>query len=277
MAADRRAADGAATRTLGAALLRAVLLRGCPRQPVVACRRSRTSGACRGTVSSPDPAAHRHRQARDGSPARRSGGPAAVPRHPLLPGRTQPPDAALPADAELLAVRGRRDTPARSGPRKLANRTPPAALSPRRRRFRPGAIAGPDRVTASIAAAESKRGGESACRPGSVRPLARGGGHPSGTAVAGSLVRSTREHRTGRPRSLAQGTAGSPLDLAPGGVYRAAAVTCGAGGLLHRRFTLTLRTRTRGGLFSVALSRGSPRVGVTDHPALWSPDLPHRA
>jgi hypothetical protein len=31
----------------------------------------------------------------------------------------------------------------------------------------------------------------------------------------------------------------SPLDLAPGGVYRAAAVTCGAGGLLHHRFTLT--------------------------------------
>src|SRR5919108_1612446 len=29
------------------------------------------------------------------------------------------------------------------------------------------------------------------------------------------------------------------LDLAPGGVYRAAAVTCGAGGLLHHRFTLT--------------------------------------
>jgi len=82
-------------------------------------------------------------------------------------------------------------------------------------------------------------GGEPTCRPGSVRPLARGGGHPSGTAVAGSLVRSTREHRAGRPRSLAQGAAGSPLDLAPGGVYRAAAVTCGAGGLLHHRFTLT--------------------------------------
>src|SRR5690606_28081207 len=29
-----------------------------------------------------------------------------------------------------------------------------------------------------------------------------------------------------------------------------------------------------GGLFSVALSRGSPRVGVTHHLALWSPDLP---
>jgi hypothetical protein len=119
--------------------------------------------------------------------------------------------------------------------------------------------------------------GEPACRPGSVPPLTRGGGHPSGTAVAGSLVRSTREHRAGRPRSLAQGTSGSPLDLAPGGVYRAAAVTCGAGGLLHHRFTLTPASRRRGGLFSVALSRGSPRVGVTDHPALWSPDLPHRA
>src|SRR3954454_1971246 len=31
-----------------------------------------------------------------------------------------------------------------------------------------------------------------------------------------------------------------------------------------------------GGLFSVALSRESPRVGVTDHPALRSPDFPRR-
>ena len=93
------------------------------------------------------------------------------------------------------------------------------------------------------------RGGESACRPGSVRPLARAGGHPSGTAVAGSLVRSTREHRAGSPRSLAQARAAysgiGPLDLAPGGVYRAAAVTCGAGGLLHHRFTLTVAARKR--------------------------------
>jgi hypothetical protein len=29
-----------------------------------------------------------------------------------------------------------------------------------------------------------------------------------------------------------------------------------------------------GGLLSVALSRGSPRVGVTHHLALWSPDFP---
>src|SRR5690606_7695002 len=31
-----------------------------------------------------------------------------------------------------------------------------------------------------------------------------------------------------------------------------------------------------GGLLSVALSRGSPRVGVTHRPALWSPDVPRR-
>jgi hypothetical protein len=29
-----------------------------------------------------------------------------------------------------------------------------------------------------------------------------------------------------------------------------------------------------GGLFSVALSFGSPRLAVSQHPALWSPDLP---
>ncbi len=46
--------------------------------------------------------------------------------------------------------------------------------------------------------------GEPACRPGSVHPRMRAGGHPSGAAVAGSLVRPTREHRTGRPQTLAQ-------------------------------------------------------------------------
>ena len=46
--------------------------------------------------------------------------------------------------------------------------------------------------------------GESACRPGSVRPPKRADGHPSGTAIADGLVRSTREHRAGRPQALAQ-------------------------------------------------------------------------
>ena len=62
------------------------------------------------------------------------------------------------------------------------------------------------------------------------------------------------------------GQQADPLDLASGGVYLADAVTCITGGLLHHRFTLT--KVSLGGLFSVALSRGSLRVGVTHHPAL---------
>ena len=50
-------------------------------------------------------------------------------------------------------------------------------------------------------------------------------------------------NRSRRPAPLTANT--GPLDLAPGGVYRAAAVTCGAGGLLHHRFTLTVAVRKR--------------------------------
>jgi hypothetical protein len=50
-------------------------------------------------------------------------------------------------------------------------------------------------------------------------------------------------NRSRRPAPLAANT--GPLDLAPGGVYRAAAVTCGAGGLLHHRFTLAVAVRKR--------------------------------
>jgi hypothetical protein len=73
------------------------------------------------------------------------------------------------------------------------------------------------------------------------------------------------------------GARGLPLGLALGGVYPAVSVTRDAGGLLHHRFTLTpalVKHTGRGGLFSVALSRGSPRVAVSNHPALWSPDFP---
>jgi hypothetical protein len=117
------------------------------------------------------------------------------------------------------------------------------------------------------------RADEPACKPGSVTPDCSGAGdHPSRAAVADSLQRSTRElGRAALERSLS--------DLAPGGVYRAARVTSDAGGLLHHRFTLTgtdHRGDRAGGLFSVALSRGSPRVGVAHHLALWSPDFPRR-
>ena len=50
----------------------------------------------------------------------------------------------------------------------------------------------------------------------------------------------------------------SPLDLAPGGVYRAAAVTCGAGGLLHHRFTLTPALPRRRSVFCGTIPRVAP-------------------
>ena len=65
------------------------------------------------------------------------------------------------------------------------------------------------------------------------------------------------------------------LGFAPGGVYLANLVTQAAGGLLHHRFTLTFPTCCEGGLFSVALARGSPRVAVSHHRIRWSPDVPH--
>jgi hypothetical protein len=121
--------------------------------------------------------------------------------------------------------------------------------------------------------------GELACRPGSVHPLARAGDHPSRTAVADSLLRSTREHRAGSPQSLAQDSRqrrGPLLTLLrvgftkPPGSPQALVVS-------YTTVSPLPPDESGGGLFSVALSRGSPRVGVTDHPALRSPDLPRRA
>ena len=49
-----------------------------------------------------------------------------------------------------------------------------------------------------------------------------------------------------------------------------------AGALLPHRFTLTdiSFAAFAGGLFSVALSVGFPRLAVSQHPTLWSPDFP---
>jgi hypothetical protein len=84
-------------------------------------------------------------------------------------------------------------------------------------------------------------GGEPACRPGSV-PAKRAAvihlGLPLPAASCG-LPASLGRAALKRSRRPAPRSGAGPLDLAPGGVYRAAAVTCGAGGLLHHRFTLT--------------------------------------
>ncbi len=95
----------------------------------------------------------------------------------------------------------------------------------------------------------------------------RGGDHLSRTPVARRLKRPYPRARAGHPMALLFG-------LAPGGVCRAGAVTRVAGELLPHRFTLTALPWKSGGLLSVALSVGSPPLGVTQHLALWSPDFP---
>ena len=82
---------------------------------------------------------------------------------------------------------------------------------------------------------------ESTCKPDPVPvACAPGDGHPSRPTVAGRLQRSTRRlGRAALDRLREPDRSPTLLDLAPGGVCRAAPVTRNAGGLLHRRFTLT--------------------------------------
>src|SRR3954462_6683237 len=104
------------------------------------------------------------------------------------------------------------------------------------------------------------------------------GGHPSRLAVAGRLKRSTRRHRAGSPRTPAQDGGGPPslstlLRVGFTEPHRSPGVRGSLTPPFHP-YRPRSRSSTAGGLFSVALSRGSPRVAVNDHPALWSPDVP---
>ena len=118
---------------------------------------------------------------------------------------------------------------------------------------------------------------ESTCTPDSV-PALCGGGRPSISACrCRQALAAYPQARAGSPRTPAQVRRladGGPLGLAPGGVYRAAPVTRRAVGSYPT--VSPLPGHAAGGLFSVALSRGSPRVAVNNHPALWSPDVPRR-
>src|SRR5207249_704536 len=116
---------------------------------------------------------------------------------------------------------------------------------------------------------------EPACKPDSVpagvpvEPVPAGGDHPSGSRVAATLLQPTREHRTGRPLP-AWPCSGWGLPSRP--------VTRSAGELLPHRFTLAgagagKPPRSRQSVLCGTF-RGSPRLGVTQHPALWSPDFP---
>ena len=123
---------------------------------------------------------------------------------------------------------------------------------------------------------------ESACTPGSVTHH-WAGGHPSRPAVAGRLQRPTRRHRTGRPRSPARSTTRgrySFLALLRVGFTeppRSPGTLVGSYPTVSPLPHNPAGAGHRGGLFSVALSRGLPRVAVSNHPALWSPDVPRRA
>ena len=103
-----------------------------------------------------------------------------------------------------------------------------------------------------------------ACTPGSVRgPEPRGRSSLSATRcrAAPAAYPGTRRAASSSPVWPCSGR-GLPCEQR----HRC------SGGLLHHPFTLT--GVSPGGLLSVALSRGSLRVGVTHRPALRSPDVP---
>ncbi len=153
---------------------------------------------------------------------------------------------------------GRLDPPAADGKN---GRSPPGAVLPRPPAHQPRSNGG--RLPEGPG---SRRGemGESACKPGSVVDS-----HSSGAHVAVRLERPTRERRG--PRHC------SPIWSCSGWGLPCRRVLPPARCALTAPFHPCRRPGGRfGGLFSVALSVGSRRPGVTWHPALWSPDFPPR-
>ncbi len=107
-------------------------------------------------------------------------------------------------------------------------------------------------------------------KPGSVLVSADGG--RSSIWDAGCPAPRAAHLRRGKRATPERRGARSLFGLAPGGVYL-------AGRSPGRRWALAppfhrCPGRIRGCVFSVALSFGSPRLGVTQRPALRSPDFP---
>src|SRR4051795_5804853 len=160
----------------------------------------------------------------------------------------------------------RRSTPTTiSGPIRTTGRGPPSTQSSAELRTPCGLTPPADLITAG----QRRATDESACTPGSVHgclaasrwavihlglPLPAGSsGLPAGIGRAAleRLRRTAADRRPSWPCSgwVFPSHTGHPV----------------CGGLLHRRFTLTstsVRRLGTGGLFSVALSRGFPRVAV---------------
>ncbi len=115
-------------------------------------------------------------------------------------------------------------------------------------------------------------------KPNSVTGLSTGGDHLSGPiGYPSAQAPYPRLRRTG-PVRAPQWQAGARrlCGLAGGGVCPAAAVTSGAVRSYRTISPLPdpARKRAIGGVFSVTLSLGSPRVAVSDHRALPSSDFP---
>lgn len=108
-----------------------------------------------------------------------------------------------------------------------------------------------------------------ACKPGSVHPYGLDD-YSSRRRVAAPLKQPTRAI-SGRNAPIGLLRTPRLFGLAPGEVYRAVTVTSNAVGSYP---TLSPLPSELGGLLSVALSLGFPRVGVTHHRFLWSPDFP---
>ena len=89
------------------------------------------------------------------------------------------------------------------------------------------------------------------------------------------LGRRLPDASSGLPERLAK-RATSPLlfGLAPNGVYHAISVTRDAVSFYLAFSPLPVPRKAIGGMFSVALSLGSPLLGITQHSALWSSDFP---
>src|SRR3954466_4118765 len=80
----------------------------------------------------------------------------------------------------------------------------------------------------------------------------------------------------GNLRTVLLGLASGGVCLAAASPRRRCALTAPFQPCRRPKAAVSAAPEHVGGVFSVALSRGFPRVGVTDHPALRCPDFPRR-
>ena len=120
-----------------------------------------------------------------------------------------------------------------------------------------------------------KRAIQSACKPGSVRGRAMRPCPWMAIHLADACCQTSQATYpgiSGRIASVSWNQPTMPLyGLASDGVYLAGACRQSRGALLPHLFTLT--APERGGLFSVALSLGSPPLAVNQHPDPVKPGL----